>query len=487
LDSPGQPFTDDCRNMGFNRYRILLAVRLLIILGVMWIFPFAGRIAEPNQLVFTYLVSGLILLILVIELYFFLDRPLKEVRRFLEHIKNRDLSVRFNIAAKSRASKKLYRDFNEVLEVYQDIRIEKETQFRFLEHMVELIETGIVVFDAEGTVVLSNTAASELSGIPVLRSWKQVSQKNPDFAAAVGTISRSGKVLYEKKGAASAAQLMVQVSRTRMLDETYALMTMQDVSGAVEHKETGAWIRLLRTLNHEIKNSITPIGSLADTLMLILKKENGDFRALEDLTAQHLADLQVSAETLQQRSKSLYDFVNKYHQLTRIPPPEPEEIQCLNFLHEMITLLSPGMKDCDIRLKEECEGEELVIRADRGMLEQALINLVNNARDAMEEQLHPCIELGVRTRDGETIISVDDNGSGIPAEIMEDIYIPFFSTRKEGSGLGLPLVRQIMRLHGGFVSVTSKPGTGTSVMLHFPFTLNSIADTQPDQTADKSF
>jgi len=148
--------------MGFKHYRILLAIRLLIIFGVMWIFPFVHRIAEPSQLVFTYLVSGLILLILILELYLFLSRPQKEVRRFLEYIKNRDLSVRFNTTSRSRASRKLYQDFNDVLEIYQDIRIEKEAQFRFLEHMVELIEIGIVVFDAEGTVVLSNTAASDL-------------------------------------------------------------------------------------------------------------------------------------------------------------------------------------------------------------------------------------------------------------------------------------------------------------------------------------
>lgn len=443
-------------------------MRLLIIFGVMWIFPFAHRIAEPDQLVFTYLVSGLILLILILELYLFLSRPQKEVRRFLEYIKNRDLSVRFNTNARSRASRKLYQDFNDVLEIYQDIRIEKEAQFRFLEHMVELIEIGIVVFDAEGTVVLSNTAASDLCGIGMLKSWRQLAQKKPEFTAAVGSIQRSGKMLYEKRDAASAVPLIVQVSRTRMLEETYSLMTIQDVKGAMEHKETGAWIRLLRTLNHEIKNSITPIGSLADTLMLILKDESGDFRPLDKLSQEHLSDLQVSAETLQQRSRSLYAFVSQYHKLTRIPPPEPEHIQCTDFIQEMISLFSPELKGKNIRLIAECAQEDVVIRADRSLLEQALINLVSNASDAMERQPRPCIEIGIGTGDGATIIHVEDNGSGIPEELLEEIYTPFFSTKGEGSGIGLPLVRQIMRLHGGFVSVTSAPGKGTRVQLHFP-------------------
>jgi len=454
--------------MGFNQYRILLAIRLLIIFGVMWIFPFAHRIAEPNQLIFTYLVSGLVLLILIVELYLFLSRPQKEVSRFLEYIKNRDLSVRFNTKARSRASKKLYQDFNDVLEIYQDIRIEKEAQFRFLEHMVELIEIGIVVFDAEGTVVLSNTAASDLSGITMLKSWKQLAQKKPDFAAAVGSIQRSGKMLYEKKETSTTVQLIVQVSRTRMLEETYSLMTIQDVKGAMEHKETGAWIRLLRTLNHEIKNSITPIGSLADTLMLILKEESGNFRPLDKFNQQHLSDLQVSAETLQQRSKSLYAFVSQYHKLTRVPPPEPENIKCTDLIQEMTTLLSPELMEKNIRLIADCEEKDLVLRADRGLLEQALINLVSNASDAMEDQSQPCIEIVAGTGGGTTIIRVEDNGKGIPEELMEEIYTPFFSTKADGSGIGLPLVRQIMRLHGGFVSVTSEHGKGTRVQLHFP-------------------
>ena len=134
----------------------------------------------------------------------------------------------------------------------------------------------------------------------------------------------------------------------------------------------------------------------------------------------------------------------------------------------MISLFSPELKEKNIRLIAECAQEDLVIRADRSLLEQALINLVSNASDAMESQPRPCIEIGIGTGDGATIILVEDNGSGIPEELLEEIYTPFFSTKGEGSGIGLPLVRQIMRLHGGFVSVTSAPGKGTRVQLHFP-------------------
>jgi two-component system nitrogen regulation sensor histidine kinase NtrY len=454
--------------MGFNRYRVLLAIRLLVILGVMSCISLAGKLSNPGQLVFTYLVSILILLILVLELYHFLDMPLKEVRRFLDHIKNRDLSVRFNTDLKSRSSKELYRDFNHVLDIYQDIRIEKEAQFRFLEHIVELIEVGIIVFDAEETVVLSNTAASEYCRVPHLRSWSQVKKKRPDLAHAVGRIDKSGKAVFNNKGTVSASQLLIQVSRTRMLDEAYSLMTIQDVSGAMEHKETGTWIRLLRTLNHEIKNAITPIGSLADTLMLILKEEDGHFRPLQQLNEQHLADLQISAETLQVRSRNLYDFVRKYNTLTRVPPPEPETIKCKVFLNEMATLLAPQMQNESIYLNVGNVEEKIFIRADRGLLEQVLINLVNNARDALVGQDNPCIELGARIEERMAIISIEDNGTGIPEDMMEDIYTPFFSTKSKGSGLGLPLVRQIMRLHGGYVSVQSETGNGTRVLLFFP-------------------
>ncbi len=355
-----------------------------------------------------------------------------------------------------------------MLETYRDIRIEKEVQLRFMEHIIELIEIGIIVLGSDGKVVLSNTAAGNLLGVPELRSWEQMTRKNPGLGSVVESIERSGKFLFETGVHGVPERLAIQVSRTRMLDQAYSLVAIQDIKGVVEQKETGAWIRLLQTLNHEIKNSVTPISSLADTLLLILQTDGGGYKAPEALDSQNLSDIITSVETLQQRSRSLHAFVEEYHKLTRIPVPDPEMICCRKLLEETAALFKPELDQKKIGISVEIKNRDSGIRADRGLVDQILINLVNNSMDALKGRKHPEIVLGCRSSSNGVVLSVSDNGDGIDAKILEDVFIPFFSTKSFGSGIGLSLVRQIMRLHGGDVRISSGRGEGTIVHLTFP-------------------
>lgn len=440
---------------------------MLLILGVMMCIPFAGKFVEPGQLFFTYLVIALVLAGLIVELYYFLNRTVKELVQFLEHIRNREFTVRFNEKEARGTRRNLYGVFNKVLETYREIRIEREVQFRFLEHIIELIEIGIIVFDKNGKAVLSNTAASNLLGIPVIRSWDQVIRKKPGLGEVVGSIASSGKVFFESGIPGKEERLALQVSRTRMLEESYSLMAIQDIRGMVEQKETGAWIGLLRTLNHEIKNSVTPISSLADTLLLILQHGDGTYRTLEEMDGQNLADIITSVETLQQRSRSLHAFVEEYHKLTRIPAPDPVQIRCNTLLEETAAFFRPELQDSGIGILVDAGNGGLEIRADRGLMDQVLINLVQNSIDALYGTPDPEIVLSCQSSPGEVVLFVKDNGEGIEEDILEDIFIPFFSTKSQGSGIGLSLVRQIMRLHGGHVRIHSERGGGTVVSLVF--------------------
>ncbi len=283
--------------------------------------------------------------------------------------------------------KNLYRTFNEVLDIYREIRIEKEVQFRFLEHIIELIEIGIIVFDHQGKVVLSNTAAADLTGVPAPRSWDHLIKRNPGIGASVGSLEVSVKALIEPGIPGTGKRLAVHVSRTKMLDRAYSLMAIQDIGEVVEQKETGAWIRLLRTLNHEIKNSVTPISSLADTVMMILQHEDGRDKNLEEIDAGNLSDMIVSVRTLQQRSRSLHDFIGEYHRLTKIPAPDPAEIPCRSLLEDTVLFMQPGLEELHIRAILDIQKEELKIRADRALIDQALINLMNNSMDALASRV----------------------------------------------------------------------------------------------------
>ena len=454
--------------MVYRQHFIWLIVRLLLILGVMMCVPLATSLMGSDQLFFTLLVIGIVLISLSLELYYFLNRTLRELTQFLEHIRNRDFNLHFNEKESKGVRKNLYRTFNEVLEVYREIRIEREVHFRFLEHMIELIEIGIIVFDQQGRVVLGNTAASDLTGIQTLFSWDQMAKKNADFAAEVGSIYISGRVLFEPSKPGLYSRLAIQVSRTRMLEETYSLMTIQDISSVVDQKETGAWISLLRTLNHEIKNSVTPISSLADTLMMILQGEEGRYKTLKELEEENLKDFITSVETLKQRACSLHSFIDEYHKLTRIPAPDPEFFSCASLFAEIQDTFRGEMPAGGAGIKVDERYAGLEIRADRGLIAQVMINLVRNSLDAFENPSKAEILLSCTEFPDEIVIRVSDKGSGIDEDLMEDIFIPFFTTKSNGSGIGLSLVRQIMRLHGGQVRIDSQKGKGTTVSLVFP-------------------
>ena len=439
--------------MVYRQHFIGVIVRLLLILGVLMCVPLATSLVGSDQLFFTLLVIGIVLISLSLELYYFLNRTLRELTQFLDHIRNRDFNLHFNEKESKGVRKNLYRTFNEVLEVYREIRIEREVHFRFLEHMIELIEIGIIVFDQQGRVVLGNTAASELTGIQTLYSWDHIAKKNAEFAAEVGSIYNSGRTLFEPIKPGIYSRLAIQVSRTRMLEESYSLMTIQDISSVVDQKETGAWISLLRTLNHE---------------MMILQGEEGRYKTLNELEEENLKDIIRSVETLRQRGRSLHSFIDEYHKLTRIPAPDPEYFSCASLFAEIQDTFRGEMSAGGAGIKVDDKYAGIEIRADRGLIAQVMINLVKNSLDAVENPSEAEILLSCTGATDEIVIRVSDNGSGIDADLMEDIFIPFFTTKSNGSGIGLSLVRQIMRLHGGQVRIDSQKGKGTTVSLVFP-------------------
>jgi signal transduction histidine kinase len=252
-----------------------------------------------------------------------------------------------------------------------------------------------------------------------------------------------------------------------MLEKSYSLMSIQDIGSVVDQKETGAWIRLLRTLNHEIKNSVAPISSLADTILMILKNQEGQYMSVNELEEENLSDIIKSVETLHQRSLSLHGFIDEYQKLTRIPAPDPVTFSCASLFRDIEQTFQSEVAYAGVRLILE-EKNKLEIRADRGLIEQAMINLLRNSLDALSSQKEAEILLSCEETAKEVLIKVQDNGTGIDEDLMEDIFIPFFTTKAHGSGIGLSLVRQIMRLHGGQLKVNSQKGKGTTVCLVFP-------------------
>jgi nitrogen fixation/metabolism regulation signal transduction histidine kinase len=449
-----------------GRTAILMVLRLVIILVVMMGVPLATYLIEPDQLIFTYTVIALVLIILVIELGMFLNRTNRELSGFLENIRNREFSIRFNEQDVKGTRRELYRTFNEVLQVYRDIRIEKEVQFRFLEHIIELIEIGILVLDDGGKVVLMNTAAGEITGVSSPLTWEQMKRKKPDFTAVVDKLAGRGRTLFEWSVGGVPSRLAIRVNRTTMLDKPYTLLTFKDIRSEVEDAESGAWVRLMRTLGHEIRNSVAPVSSLADTILLILKHEEGSLKTPDEITAANLSDVVTSAETIRQRGLHLHEFIEDYQRFTRLPAPTPQEVSAIELLNETAMFFKSEFDKSGIRLTVDAP-DDLRIRLDPAMIQQCLVNLVRNSMEALAGRSDPFIALRCHHTEAGITLSLQDNGAGIDPEDMDNVFVPFYSTKPGGSGIGLSLTRQVMRLHGGNVRLTSKKKEGTVVHLDF--------------------
>jgi signal transduction histidine kinase len=261
--------------------------------------------------------------------------------------------------------------------------------------------------------------------------------------------------------------LAVEISTLLMIDKHYKLITLQDINSEIEQKEIEAWHKLIRILTYEIMNSVTPISSLSETMQSMLLDKKGNHKRLPDLRDETITDILFSLKTIQKRSESLLDFVENYRKLTRVPKPALQQVQLRSWLSSIENLMREELIRESISLNIALGEENQTLNIDPALIEQVLINLLRNSIHALEGRPHKRIEIKLYDDESATIIEVSDNGKGIPEKEIKDIFIPFFSTKKDGSGIGLSLSKQIMSLHNGRIRVRSKVAEGTSFYLMF--------------------
>ena len=276
-------------------------------------------------------------------------------------------------------------------------------------------------------------------------------------------LMEDGRRLMEIKTASGTRILSVEVSYLLMIDKSYRLITLQDINSAIEQKEIEAWHKLIRILTHEIMNSVTPIASLSETMQTMLSNKPADAIG-EDV----VEDIRFSLNTIQKRSERLIDFVENYRRLTRVPKPVIQPVGVQNFLVNIENLMREEIGRNNIVLSLDIEDDTLDIKIDPMLVEQVLINLIRNSIHAVEGKSEKHIEVKAYRDEKMIIIEVTDNGKGIPEKELKEIFVPFFSTKKDGSGIGLSLSKQIMSLHGGRIKVDSILNEGTSFYLVFP-------------------
>ena len=443
-----------------KRFSLQVIIRIALIITnailLAWIFG-------DMRLFFNQIILGIILVGQVWELIHYINHTNRELTRLFLAIKHADFSITFNQGGLGNSFKDLQSSMIDIIQSYREVKIEKEAQYQFLQMLVNQIQVGIISLQDENTILM-NPVAEKILGIKNLKNWKLFEQLHPKMAA---DLKDDGKKLLEIKSSQGTKILATEVSTLMMIDKHYTLITLQDINSEIEQKEIEAWHKLIRILTHEIMNSVTPISSLSETMQSMLSDKNGIQKSLQDISSETIKDILFSLHTIQKRSESLLEFVENYRKLTRVPKPVIESVQVKPLLASIENLMREEIARQNISLTIVADDTLQTLDLDASLIEQVVINLVRNSIHALEYRTNKRIDIKMYREENTGVIEVRDNGKGIPEKELKDIFIPFFSTKKDGSGIGLSLSKQIMSLHNGRIRVHSKVDEGTSFYLVF--------------------
>lgn len=453
--------------MVFKNFRLNCIIRIIILIATILLLIY---LFFNTNLYISALILGLVAIGQIIGLIRYVEKTNRLLVRFLDSIRYSDFTQNFSPKADGKSFVELNQAFNEVMERFQKTRSEKEEQYRYLNTVVQHIGIGLIAYDLDGKVSLINTAFKKLLQIPGLKNINELNTISGTLVKTLFQLKAGENRLVKINMNNELIQLSVYGTEFRQHQQSFRLVSLQNISGELAEKEMEAWQSLVRVLTHEIMNSVTPISSLAETVNNLLL-ENGSTnrgKLKSELSPDSIEDIGSALQTIQKRSASLLNFMENYRNLTRIPKPDFQTFQISELFERIARLMKTQLDEASITFRTIINPDSLELTADPGMIEQVLINLLLNAIQAVEKTENPKIELRAEMGGrGNTLIKVSDNGLGISENSLEKIFIPFYTTKKEGSGIGLSLSRQILRLHHASISVTSKPNEETAFILKF--------------------
>ncbi|MBS1747140.1 MAG: HAMP domain-containing histidine kinase [Bacteroidetes bacterium] len=399
------------------------------------------------------------------NLYDFLKKAEAEVTQFVEGVQYRDFSRHYDVNHAPVEVQSLRKGFNDINSAFKIISLERETQYQYLQKILELVDTGILSYEIEtGNVVWMNESLKRLLKIPYLKTIQSLDKRDAALCALVVNLKPGESTLSDIHIDRNTIKILVSATAFQTNNKRYKLIAFQNVNEALDETESKAWQKLLRVMTHEIMNSVAPISSLADTLKNRLQHSS----ALLDDESGTLEDLSLGMETIKRRSEGLLKFAQTYRNLNMITAPNLQQFYVRDLFKTQERLMMPTLQQKNIELEIILKDPELQIEADINLIEQVLINLMLNAMEAVKDKPYPKIILtATQNQQGKVTVKVVDNGSGIEDEVLDKIFIPFFSTKKSGSGIGLSLCKQIMMLHKGNIHVQSVMNEGTAFILQF--------------------
>jgi two-component system, NtrC family, nitrogen regulation sensor histidine kinase NtrY len=451
--------------MVFNRFRIAIALRVILLALTLLVF---FLLLEMPRYRFSSIIIGLLFILEILLLIRYVERTNRKLTRFFESIRYADFSSSFSDPGLGKSFEDLSREFNQVIEAFRKYRTEKEEHFNYLQTVIQHVSIGIMVYKSDGKIEVFNQALSKILKTRNIRNISELGKIKDDLPATLMGLKAGDSTLFKVITKDELLQLSITATGFRMHGEDFTLVSMQNISAELDEKEIESWQKMIRVLTHEIMNSITPITSLASTVHdMTIRKEDGKVK-MNVLDEEDTESVDSAITTIQNRSQGLLNFVEVYRDLTRIPKPNFRYFRISELFDRCSMLLKPKIEELGISCASKVFPPDLMITADPDLIDQVVINLMLNAIDAVKEVENPKITiLATINNSNRVIIDFQDNGTGIMPDIMDKIFMPFFTSKKHGNGIGLSLSRQIMHLHKGSILVRSKPEEGTVFTLVF--------------------
>ena len=438
----------------FKSFRVNIAFRIISLIALVLALVYC---VTQTEYYITMFILFVVLVLTAVDMVRYVNQSNRDFTAFLLGIKYDDFSATYSGHHKGKTFGEMYQAFNDINRKFLNIRAEKEANHQYLQTIVESVNVGLLCIDEQGGIFMMNKALQKLLNKPYLVHVDAIGQVDMPLLEAVKKIKTGERDMVKVSLENKTMQLALQAAEFALRDQKLKLISFQNIQGELEEQELEAWQKLIRILRHEIMNSITPIVSLTSTIdSMLTNSPHGT------IDKEQSDDIRAAIGAIRNRSEGLMHFTETYRNLTRLPPPKFQLVDANDLVGRIRVLFKPVIEKNNVQFSTHLSQAPVIFQADVELIEQVIINLLKNAIDAVKGRDNPTITISThRTKEGKAIIKVADNGAGIEPEMLEQIFVPFYTTKEEGSGIGLSLSRQIMRVHKGRISVQSAVMEGT--------------------------
>ena len=416
-----------------------------------------------DYLLVTRFSLGVLWVAQIILLIYYVNKTNRDLLLFLQSFEFKDDTLTFN-KKKKLPFKALYDEFNRIIESFRSIKLEKEMEHQYFQYSIKHVDTGLISFDSNGKVEVLNEAAKRLLELEYLQNIHALDRVKPGLKQQCMDLTPGRQDMVKLVRKHEILSLSLRAAEFKMQEKHIKLISFQNIKTELDEQELDSWQKLIRVLTHEIINSVSPITLLSSTLVKIFEDE-GKAKRKADLNEDEINNTLSGLQAINKRSKGLSKFVESYKSLTKIPEPVIKEVEIRDLFKQIYVLMQKESESLGIKMEFDIKPPNLKVHVDEKLMEQVLINLIKNAIEAGRSTEELVIQAIAYEELGKVKIEIEDNGPGIPGEVIDNIFVPFYTTKKEGSGIGLSLSKQVLRKHGGNLEVISTEGEGATFII----------------------